>query len=112
MVEFTDIRVFRMKNSDGKIRAFVNVTIDGEFVVHGIKVMENEKGLWVAMPSQRSALGEYNDIFHPITKEARVRLIEAVVSAYQRSSGGGISDVPRDEGEGSEATKALAKRLG
>ncbi len=84
MAEFTDIKIFKSKSS-GKIKAFVNLTIDGEFVVHGIKIMESDKGLWVAMPSQKNALGEYNDVFHPVTKEARHKLIEAVIEAYQRS---------------------------
>ncbi|MEM2925122.1 MAG: SpoVG family protein [Methanocellales archaeon] len=78
-----NVKVYRVRSENRALRAYVNATIGNEFAVHGIKVMENEKGLWVAMPRQKDAAGEYRDIFHPITKEARDRLIEAVLNAYR-----------------------------
>ena len=64
-MEITDVRV-RKVALDGKMRAIVSITLDNEFVVHDIKVIEGEKGVFVAMPSRKSATGEYRDIAHPI----------------------------------------------
>ena len=64
----TDVRVRRF-SKEGKMKAVVSITIDGEFVVHDIKVIEGEKGLFIAMPSRKTAEGEYRDIAHPIMTE-------------------------------------------
>lgn len=64
-MNITDIRVRRIAN-EGKMKAVVSVTIDGEFVVHDIKVIDGDKGLFVAMPSRKASDGEYKDIAHPI----------------------------------------------
>lgn len=84
-VEISDIRIFRIIGT-GNVKAYANVTLGGEFAVHGVKVMEREDGtLWVSMPRQRSASdGRWRDVFHPITSEARERLNEAVLEAYRR----------------------------
>jgi stage V sporulation protein G len=89
-VEITDVRVFRTSGS-GKIKAYVNVTLGGEYTIHGVKVMERDDGaLWVSMPRLRSpGSGVWRDIFHPITAEARERLIEAVLAAYEEAPGRG-----------------------
>lgn len=100
-VEITDIRIFRVLGSN-KVKAYANVTLGGEYAVHGVKVMEREDGtLWVSMPRQKSASdGQWRDVFHPITSEARQRLYKAVLDAYEKfvgESGGGGSQAP---GEG------------
>jgi stage V sporulation protein G len=89
-VEITDIRVFRVLGS-GKVKAYANVTLGGEFAVHGVKVMERDDGtVWVSMPRQRSATdGVWRDVFHPITGEARDRLISMVLKAYEEFLKGG-----------------------
>lgn len=69
-MNITDIRVRRIAN-EGKMKAVVSVTIDGEFVVHDIKVIDGDKGLFVAMPSRKASDGEYKDIAHPITSATR-----------------------------------------
>jgi len=61
----TDVRVRKIAK-EGKMKAIVSITVDDEFVVHDIKVIEGDKGLFIAMPSKRSADGEYRDIAHPI----------------------------------------------
>lgn len=66
-MQVTDVRV-RMVSKDSKMKAVVSVTFDNEFVVHDIKVIEGEKGLFIAMPSKKSAEGEYRDIAHPISQ--------------------------------------------
>ena len=63
----TDVRVRKIAK-EGKMKAIVSITVDDEFVVHDIKVIEGDKGLFIAMPSKRSADGEYRDIAHPISQ--------------------------------------------
>ena len=77
----TDVRV-RKVAKEGKMKAVVSITIDDEFVVHDIKVIEGEKGLFIAMPSRKASDGEYKDIAHPINSEMRDRLESAVINKY------------------------------
>lgn len=83
-MNITDVRV-RKIDKEGKMRAVVSVTIDDEFVVHDIKVIEGEKGLFIAMPSRKSADGEYRDIAHPINTATRDRLQTIVLEAYEKA---------------------------
>ena len=80
-MNITDIRVRRIAN-EGKMKAVVSVTIDGEFVVHDIKVIDGDKGLFVAMPSRKASDVEYKDIAHPITSATRQLLQNAIIDAY------------------------------
>ncbi len=81
-MQITDVRV-RKVGMEGKMRAVVSITLDGEFVVHDIKVIEGEKGLFIAMPSRRSADGEYKDVAHPINSETRERIQAIILEAYE-----------------------------
>ena len=81
MMRITDVRV-RKVEKEGKMRAVVSITIDDEFVVHDIKIIEGVKGLFIAMPSRRAVDGEFRDIAHPIGQEMRQKLETAVFSAY------------------------------
>jgi stage V sporulation protein G len=81
----TDVRVRRIAR-EGKMRAVVSITIDKVFVVHDIKVIEGEKGLFIAMPSKKSADGEYRDIAHPINSETRGMLEEIILKSYEDSA--------------------------
>jgi stage V sporulation protein G len=80
-MQITDVRVRRV-SKEGKMRAIVSITIDNEFVIHDIKVIEGEKGLFVAMPSRKSADGEYRDIAHPINRETRQRIQDLILQKY------------------------------
>ena len=80
-MEITDVRVRRVAK-EGKMKAVVSITIDNEFVIHDIKVIEGEKGLFIAMPSRKSSDGEYRDIAHPINPETRTIFEEAILEAY------------------------------
>ena len=82
-MEITDVRV-RMVAKEGKMKAVVSITLDSEFVVHDIKVIEGEKGLFIAMPSRKAADGEYRDIAHPINSTTRDRIQELILSRYQQ----------------------------
>ena len=78
----TDVWV-RKITKEGKLKAIVSITLENEFVVHDIKVIEGEKGLFIAMPSKKSADGEFRDIAHPINSETRDELEEIIIKAYK-----------------------------
>ena len=69
-MNITDVRVRKM-TKESKMKAVVSITIDDEFVIHDIKVVEGEKGLFIAMPSRKAADGEYRDLAHPIYSHTR-----------------------------------------
>ena len=81
-MNITDVRV-RKVAKEGKMKAVVSITIDDEFVVHDIKVIEGEKGLFIAMPSRKAADGEYRDIAHPINSTTRDRIQTLILEKYQ-----------------------------
>ena len=76
---------------DGKMKAVVSITFDDEFVVHDIKVIEGEKGLFIAMPSRKALDGEYRDIAHPINSATRDRIQQTILEAY-----GKIAETPQE----------------
>ncbi len=80
-MNITDVRVRRLTNT-GKMRALVSITLDNEFVVHDIKVIEGEKGLFIAMPSRKASDGEFRDIAHPINSDTRERIQEIILKRY------------------------------
>ena len=71
---------------DGKMKAVVSITLDDEFVVHDIKVIEGEKGLFIAMPSRKASDGEYRDIAHPIYSETRERIQTIILEQYEKAA--------------------------
>ena len=81
-MQITDVRV-RNVTKEGKMKAVVSITLDNEFVVHDIKVIEGEKGLFIAMPSRKAADGEYRDIAHPINSETRERIQSIILEKYE-----------------------------
>ena len=83
-MNITDVRV-RKISKEGRMKAVVSVTIDDEFVVHDIKVIEGDKGLFIAMPSRRSSDGEYRDVAHPINTSTRERLQAVILEAYEKA---------------------------
>ncbi len=83
-MRITDVRVRKM-TQDSKMKAIVSITIDDEFVVHDIKVIEGEKGLFIAMPSKKANDGEYRDIAHPINSETRDRIQSIILESYEKA---------------------------
>lgn len=81
-MQITDVRI-RKVEKEGKMKAVVSITIDEEFVVHDIKVIEGEKGLFIAMPSRKAADGEYRDVAHPINSDTRDRIQSMILEKYQ-----------------------------
>ena len=83
-MQITDVRV-RKVAKEGKLKAVVSITIDDEFVVHDIKVIEGEKGMFIAMPSKKSLDGEYRDIAHPINSATRARIQTTILNRYEEA---------------------------
>ena len=81
-MRITDIRV-RQVFDEGKMKARVSITFDDQFVVHEIKVIEGETGIFIAMPSKKLSGGEFKDIAHPINKETRALIQDAILKAYE-----------------------------
>ncbi len=80
----TDVRV-RKVAKEGKMKAVVSITLDDEFVIHDIKVIEGERGLFIAMPSRKTTEGEYRDIAHPISSEVREKIQTIILAGYEKA---------------------------
>ena len=83
-MQVTDVRVRKVTN-EGKMRAIVSITLDDEFVIHDIKVIEGDKGLFIAMPSKKATDGEYRDIAHPINSGTRERIQSIILDKYEQA---------------------------
>ena len=82
-MRITDVRV-RKVSEDGKMKAVVSVTFDDEFVVHDIKIIEGQNGLFIAMPSRKMGEGDFRDIAHPLISETRNRIKDAIFTEYEK----------------------------
>lgn len=81
----TDVRLRLIKgNGDVKLKAYADITFDGCFVIHGLKVIDGQKGMFVAMPSRKMPNGEYKDVVHPITPEFRKSITDCVIEVYKK----------------------------
>lgn len=94
-MEITDVRIRKIAK-EGKMKAVVSITLDQEFVIHDIKVIEGEKGLFIAMPSRRAGDGEYRDIAHPINSETREKVQSIILQKYQEVLEGEQGDILED----------------
>ncbi len=101
-MEITDIRI-RKIDSEGKMKAVVSVTFDNAFVVHDIKIIESQNGLFIAMPSRKTPSGEFRDIAHPIHSEARAMIQTAILEKYQTML------VEEEAGEGANSSETEEK---
>ena len=93
-MNITDVRVRRVAK-EGKMKAVVSITIDEEFVVHDIKVIEGEKGLFIAMPSRKATDGEYRDVAHPINSATREKIQNIILEKYEQV----LAEEPVEEAE-------------
>ena len=84
-MQITDVRDRKVVAKEGKLKAVVSITIDDEFVVHDIKVIEGEKGLFIAMPSRKAADGEYRDTAHPINSATREKMQKLILEKYEEA---------------------------
>lgn len=83
-MQITDVRLRRVK-TDGRMKAIASITIDNEFVVHDIRVIDGNNGMFVAMPSKRTPDGEFRDIAHPITSTTRTKIQSAVLAQFEQA---------------------------
>lgn len=86
-MSITEVRIYPTKG-EGAVKAFASVTLGG-YAVHGVKIIDSDKGLFVAMPSEareKDGKKEYKDIFHPVSPEARKELVDAVMDAYNAAA--------------------------
>ena len=95
-MKITDVRV-RLRQSDNRLRGIATITIHDSFVVHDIRIIEGEKGLFVAMPSKKMASGEFKDVAHPINIETRQLIEEAIIAKYYEELAKDDSQVDEDE---------------
>ena len=82
-MNITDVRI-RKVSDEGKMKAIVSITFDDEFVVHDVKIIEGQNGLFVAMPSRKMGEGDFRDIAHPLVSETRNKIKEAIFAEYEK----------------------------
>lgn len=80
----TEVKIRKVNNEQTKIKANASVTLNGAFVIHDVRVIEGTKGLFVTMPNRKDPDGEYHDICHPITAEARDIIINSVLDKFHQ----------------------------
>jgi stage V sporulation protein G len=101
-MEISDVRIKRVE-SPGKLKAYVSVTFDNCFVVHNLKVIAGQTGVFIAMPSRRTKTGEYKDIAHPISPAFRQKVQERILVEYDAGHGTTAAAEAQDDDEPSEA---------
>ena len=84
-MKISDVRVRLIQKEDSKLKAVASITIDECFVVHDIKVLDGDKGLFVSMPSRKTPDGQYKDVAHPLNTETREELSKTVLAEYERT---------------------------
>ena len=84
-MKITAVQIYKVQNSESKLKAFANITIDDEFVVKGLKVVDGKKGTFISMPCTQGEDGEYYDDVFPITKECREYIEECILDEYLKS---------------------------
>lgn len=101
-MKITDVRLRKVNNQDTRMKALASITFDDAFVVHDLRVIEGNNGLFVAMPSKRTADGEFRDVAHPINSEMRQHVQEEVMRVYDETE-----DVPAESTEDEEETEVV-----
>ncbi len=84
-MNITDVRIRLTDKADSKMKASASITFDGEFVVHDIKVIEGDKGLFVSMPYKKDGNGDRKDVAHPIVTETRMKIQDAIIAKYNEA---------------------------
>lgn len=100
-MNITDVKVFIRENN--QLKAFVNIVIEDAFIIRNIKVIEGEKGLFVAMPSRRVSNGEYRDIAHPINTETRKKVENIIIKNYKKALEEALSATDSTEYSGEDS---------
>ncbi|MCL2630875.1 MAG: septation regulator SpoVG [Firmicutes bacterium] len=83
-MNITDVRVRLFKKDDGKLKGVASIVIDNDFVVHDIKIIDNDEGPFIVMPSRKAPDGIFRDIAHPLRTEVRDMLRELIITEYEK----------------------------
>lgn len=95
-MNITDVRI-RKITTEGKMKAIVSITFNEEFVIHDIKVIEGQNGLFIAMPSRKTPDGEFKDIAHPINSTTREKIQKAILDEYEKVKNSELQGIPTQE---------------
>ena len=91
-MKITSVNVRKIEKEGSRMRGIASILIDDSFAVHDIRIIEGDNGLFIAMPSRKTAAGTYRDIAHPINPEVRAMFEDAILEAYDKAE-----DVPEEE---------------
>lgn len=103
-MQITDVRLRKVNNQDTRMKALVSITFDDAFVIHDLRVIEGNNGLFVAMPSKRTPDGEFRDIAHPIHSDMRQHVQEEIMRVYDETED--VAETPRAAEDGSTGEEA------
>ncbi|SOC43175.1 septation regulator SpoVG [Salinicoccus kekensis] len=103
-MQITDVRLRKVNNQDTRMKALVSITFDDAFVIHDLRVIEGNNGLFVAMPSKRTPDGEFRDIAHPIHSDMRQHVQEEIMRVYDETED--VAETPRADEDGSTGEEA------
>ena len=95
-MNITDVRIRKIA-TEGKMKAIVSITFENEFVIHDIKVIEGQNGLFIAMPSRKTPDGEFKDIAHPINSETREKIQRAILDEYEKAKNSELQGISKEE---------------
>lgn len=95
-MNITDVRI-RKITTEGKMKAIVSITFNEEFVIHDIKVIEGQNGLFIAMPSRKTPDGEFKDIAHPINSTTREKIQKAILDEYKKVKNSELQGISTQE---------------
>lgn len=95
-MNITDVRI-RKITTEGKMKAIVSITFNEEFVIHDIKVIEGQNGLFIAMPSRKTPDGEFKDIAHPINSTTREKIQKAILDEYEKVKNSELQEISTQE---------------
>ena len=99
-MQITDVRLRKVNNQDTRMKALVSITFEGSFVIHDLRVIEGNNGLFVAMPSKRTPDGEFRDIAHPINSEMRQHVQEEIMKVYEETED--VAETPKADSSGED----------
>lgn len=84
-MKITSINIRKTDKVDSRMKGLASILIDDCFAIHDIRIIEGDNGLFIAMPSRKTATGAYRDIAHPINQEVRKMFEDAIFEAYNNA---------------------------
>ena len=84
-MKITSVSVRKITKENSRLRGIASVLLDDSFAIHDIRIIEGDNGLFIAMPSRKTATGEYKDVCHPINPDVRTEFTNAFLDAYKKA---------------------------